>query len=349
MAQLPFHPVLPVLAVGGVAAAFLLGDKPRSRSQWLGSFGSWAGPASETEDEQVGRTERMVRAALEQSRYTTGYNLSFIAQGSSSNNTNVKRRSDLDLIAVHPQSWSLPARGEQLPFVGGSDTLEQASAAYRSSLIAALRGAFGYFGVSEGDKCVKIAPIDRTRVACDVLPAFRFRQYFACSVWPGGVPIWRDGIIFMTASGKQVVSYPEQHLANGRQKNKDTGYRYKQVVRILKKLKANLEENAFLIPAGMPPSFEIESAVYNVPNDALIRGDLFDAVDAALRWLITKLATPATTNALLQVNRADPMFPNWTTPLPSLLSPQSPGEPPAEVARFRNFAETTLAKINKRP
>jgi len=63
------------------------------------------------------------------------------------------------------------------------------------------------------------------------------------------------------------INYPEQQLANGRQKNTATNGRYKQLVRILKRL-----ENG-LVAAGTIdalPSYLMECLVYPVSNSYFI-------------------------------------------------------------------------------
>jgi len=64
------------------------------------------------------------------------------------------------------------------------------------------------------------------------------------------------------------VNWPIQHYENGVAKNRDTGRRFKHIVRILKKLNLTMEEDGVRICQRIT-SFLIECLVWNVPNGIL--------------------------------------------------------------------------------
>lgn len=320
------------------ALALLAASRPRTRSQWQESFCVWAGPSSDAQDERVSRTHRMVREAIAQDLQLAKCHISVIAHGSSANNTNTKLASDLDLVVIREERWFLPPSGEGSASSGGRDFASE-YAAFRQAVYNVLCSSFGWFSVIDGTKCVKIGGTDTTRVPCDVLPAFRVRQYHA------GYASYSDGVVFVPKHGQYVVSFPEQHLDNGRTKNVITGYRYKQIVRIVKKLKALIEESQNLLTAiEMPSSFEIEGIVYNAPHALLRKGDLYDAVVAVLGWAENQLASPAATNSILKVSHAGSLFPYWADNANTLLA--AIFAEPKEVARFREFARRSLREIS---
>jgi hypothetical protein len=336
-------PIIGLLGVGALGAAALLSaSRPKSRSEWRAQFTSWAGPASDAQDEKAARTERMVRQALESSPHLALLNVRVFAHGSGANNTNTKLSSDIDLVVMNEDEWCLPAPGQAFPptFLRNNRDFNQVYQDFKRRVSQAVADAFRGERVEIGKKCVKLAGNEGTRIECDLLPCFRLGQF----LWSSDM---RDpGVIFVT-EGRQVASYPEQHLANGRAKNVATGYRFKQIVRILKKIRRDFEERQTVLSAAapLPSSFEIECAVYNVPNALLTGGDLYDGVVAAVQWLAATLLSAAGANTLLMVNGRLALFPHWSVSNP--LSPH-PLEaiPPHEVARLAAFLQRARQAIS---
>jgi hypothetical protein len=340
----------PALAIAGLGAwALLTEQRPLSRSEWLGRFEAWAGPASDTEDERVARTRRMVAegisTALKSANYH--YRLSFVAQGSSANNTNVKRNSDLDLVVVREDPWLSAWPGETLtagmtnPFL----SLNAEHAGFRRIVTSALEIAFGVDGIRQGDYCIEVPP-SSARVYCDVLPAFRLHKMLPRSQWTSGRPTYIPGICFLTRGGEYIESFPEQHLDNGKSKNVATGYRYKKVVRVLKTFRRDFKDNqTILTQEPLPSSFEIESLVYNVPEAVLTAGDLYDAVAGTVAWLRDCLSSAADCNRLVQPNGFISLFAPWTTLGRGLLAAIA-WDVPDGVTTAREFLDRIARRMN---
>jgi hypothetical protein len=334
----------------GIAAASLgtlasFAPRTRSRSEWLSCFDSWAGPASETEDKKVATADRMVRETLSRSKHLSGYKLRFIPQGSSINNTNVKQYSDLDLVVVHDQPWYRPAPGEKWPtgFTPGGLSLVDEHRKFRASVFQALQDAFFDGSVKETNKCIKVASTATTRVACDVVPSFVYRQFQPLHN-ALSIATYHEGIIFVTSKGDEIDNYPEQHLANGRNKNLRTGYRYKQIVRVLKKMKVIFkDEQTLLAIVDFPSSYEIETLAFNVPDSLMTAGDLFDGVVASLKWIELALSGANNCNKLVRISGFNNLFPYWAQSA-TLLSVGSPSASP-EVIHCRNFAQRALRAL----
>lgn len=303
------------LGLLGVAAIYALSQsdaRQKSKAEWQNQFSRWAGPASETEDEKVQRTERMVKQTLDKSSQLADRDLKIISQGSSVNNTNIRLGSDLDLVIIDQQPWLIPAPGEQLPQGRGGANASFASEynSFRKKVYGALETKFWTSGIEDGAKCIKLKETLTSRVPCDVLPCFRLLSYLPRSRWSGGVPRYNEGIVFLTGDEEQIVSFPEQHLRKGRMKNLATGYRYKQVVRVLKKFKADFQDQMSLLTwSEFPSSFEIECLVYNVPESVLMEGDLFSSVIKSLDWIKHALSDTQRYPKLLRVNNIECIFP----------------------------------------
>jgi len=95
-------------------------------------------------------------------------------------------------------------------------------------------------------------------VESDAVATFEHRRY-----WDNGT--YLSGAEFRPDDGGRVINWPDQNYANGVSKNKDTGGKFKDLVRIIKRLKVKMSEEK--ISAADPiPSFLIESLIWNVPN-----------------------------------------------------------------------------------
>ncbi len=339
-------PVVPVLAVGTLAYALFSDHRSKSRSEWERDFERWVSPASSTEREKVDATERAVRSVLAASNSLTQMGVRVISQGSAVNNTNTRNRSDVDLIAIaEADPWHEKAPGEDFPtgFVPSGKSIKTELREYRDTIQQTLSAA-SYclrMDVSDGKKAIRLSPVSDVRVDCDVLPAFRYRRYLPASkrglIGPDAI----DGIAFITSDDDLIVSFPEQHLANGRSKNVRTNNRYKHVVRVLKKLRDRFESQAtILTQTDLPSSYEIECLVYNVPDQLLKDGTIFDATLQAAKWLSEHLSNGFWCDRLVQVHGIYSMFGHWGGSLLSGFFAK-----PAEVEVCEQFINRVVSEI----
>jgi hypothetical protein len=221
------------------------------------------GPASPTEEQDRDRTEKRVRDAIAADSRLAG-NVRVFAKGSYANNTNVRRDSDVD-IAVEWKSWAYISETNQ----AADYTWDQlgvslgdsgpSPATYRSWVEQALVSAFGSASVdTSGNKAIVVQG-SSTTLDADVVPCFRLKRYDR----PGRDPHVR--IRLYPKNGRTVENWPEQNRVNGNAKNTDTGRRYKQLVRALKRLENDMYENGLL--AQKVHGYFIECLLYNLPND----------------------------------------------------------------------------------
>lgn len=219
----------------------------------------YAQPLSDTEKEQCKHAINMVKDALISSGYIVTKNLdtyeneidtsyyyelrdslygkiTLILQGSYANNTNIRRVSDVDVSVVYQPG--LPISFEN----------------YKLSIYNSLIAKFGKNDVQRKNKSINVKG-NSYRKSIDVVPAFPRNGLVG------------NGIYLITDKEKETIyNYPLQHIKNGLEKNKQTNYKYKKLVRIIKYIKFFMEESG-ISSAKEIGSFKVESLIWNVPND----------------------------------------------------------------------------------
>lgn len=286
------------MALGGSQMAQIL-----SQVFWNDKFLSWQRPASATEEDRIKRAARMIKEAIRVDRRLPNQSIEVIPQGSYHNNTNVRLNSDMDLcIRYNPQTiYFIPpdinktaTDFDLTPLPSG--TVEGTA----RELKRVLHEVLGDIGQTErGNKALKIAGVEGSRVDADVVPAVRY-----CLARPRlfGMPHLLQGIAIYTDDERWIFNFPEQHHERGKEKNERTGHRYKRTVRVLKRL-----SNEFLVVATVP-SFLIESLVYNCP-DALFPGDdWYQTASTVLGWIYAETADVTKGNRLVEANGINPLF-----------------------------------------
>lgn len=237
----------------------------------------WIKPSSDTEQAQQDRAQRMATYAVTGQAALRSANLHVYAKGSYANNTNVRRNSDVDIVvecqACHYYDY-MPGQAPATA-LGTAYTGEWTPAKLRIEVTSALRSAFGTSNVDTTGKIALVLPaVDGSRPSIDVVPSFDYFLYDN----PLRSSSRRGSCVFPT-SGPRIINWPDQQLANGRNKNQLTGSRYKYFVRALKN-----SENA-LVRAGTieaKPSYLMECLVWNVADSTLKSGDLSLGFQATL-------------------------------------------------------------------
>jgi hypothetical protein len=126
---------------------------------------------------------------------------------------------------------------------------------------AALLAAFGRTIVgTSGRKHIHVAA-GSTTLDADIVPCFRLLRYDR----PGGAP--RQGIRLYPKLGGMVENCPEQNRGNGVAKNNNTGRRYKQLVRAMKRVEKDMVQNGRL--QKEVHGYVIEYLLYNIQNPTL--------------------------------------------------------------------------------
>ncbi|WP_461321992.1 nucleotidyltransferase domain-containing protein [Bradyrhizobium diazoefficiens] len=188
-------------------------------------------------------------------------------QGSYSNDTNVSRDSDVDVVAMIATTFahdapSLATEQYQAFEKAYAGSASYSYAQYKKDVLAWLTSKYGT-GVRPGKKAIYI-PAGTNRRECDVLPAIQYRYYYRFTNILD--QHYASGICFYLQDGTQIVNYPKQHSANCTTKHQDTNSWFKPTVRIYKNMRNYMIERK-MFAEGVAPSYFIEGMLYNVPND----------------------------------------------------------------------------------
>ncbi len=245
---------------------------------WEDTFCSWAKPPGETEQTKCDNAVRAVRKAIDASASLSKRSIKVFPQGSYRNRTNVRLESDVDVCVLCTDVCFVDyafSNGLTDSDVGLIDHPYQ-YAEYKNDVETALSSYFGKNGVTRGNKAFDIHE-NTYRVDADAVACFELRRYHRDRTYISGTA-------FIADRGGRTENWPEQHYNNGVTKNTVTGQRFKDVVRILKRLRNKMDDEK--IAAAKPAaSFLIECLVWNVLNE----GFGHDTYTADVRWALAYL------------------------------------------------------------
>ena len=222
---------------------------------------SWTEPLSQSEKQRAEHSKNMVRSAIAYNPELSNMDIEVFCQGSYANNTNVRAESDVDICVMLKSTfyYDLPKETSKFDFNFASPTISFPQ--FRAIVKYSLQKKFGEQCVIDGNNSLKIRE-NTYHVKADVVPAFQYRHYLSLS------DIYDEGTLFLTKDGSEIINYPKIHLENGRAKNQDTSHRYKKLVRIMKHIKNNMEDEG-LTDGNHITSFLVESLIWNVPNNII--------------------------------------------------------------------------------
>jgi hypothetical protein len=287
---------------------------------WPAQFTTWAQPPGITERQKIERAEKAIGDAIAASAALRSHGTRAYTQGSYYNRTNVPRESDVDIRVVPNDvffsDWELvdnAARSdagvrEALDRQVGNFDHPYTYAEFKNDVEAALVAHFGRAGVKRGDKAFNIHE-NTYRVESDCLPAFDLRLYERDAY---GRISYRTGIKFMSDKGVAIQNYPEQQHVNGVTKHEATGQRFKKMVRILKSLRNEMDDEA-IATAKPIPSFLSECLVWNVPDHLFNRGTYYDDMRLVLASLSVDLADADKSDKWTEENGIKILF-HWSQP-----------------------------------
>jgi hypothetical protein len=285
----------------------------RRRSAWNDRFEHWQRPASDTEETKIGRAWSNVETAISDNHWLNEQGVRIAPQGSYHNNTNVRTEADIDLRAVHrllkveyaPDVVQEAARG----CLGDSDsslTFQHIFGRMRSELSGDLSRSFGPGNVVVGKKAIRIKGITGSRAEVDVVPAVGF-QYVA---WDRTLSRYftTGGITILSTDNAWTLNFPEQHTANGNAKRDRTRHRFKKVVRILKRMRADMNDRGILTVSV--PSFLVECLVYLVEDWYFLADgdDRYSRVRRVSLRIQELLSDPVAAHSLREMNEVKLLF-----------------------------------------
>jgi len=280
---------------------------------WEATFSTWYQRASDAEQTRYENTCKAISDALRGTSGLSAYSMDVYAKGSYPAFTNVVRDSDVDIAAelttFFDNRFVRDAEGLTIEDVGVTPYTGDATlAGFKDDVEQALIAAFGTSAVIRGKKAIHIRESSRSLKA-DVVPCVTTKTWVSRYSSRTGIKLRND-----SNPAEHILNYPKQHLTEGTEKNDATSRRYKRVVRILKRLENEMVDGGVI---GVVPSFLIESAVYNVPNDHLSADTWCDRVEGALRYIYNGTKTDDCVNSedWLEVNRCKYLFSggqSWT-------------------------------------
>lgn len=236
---------------------------------WEAIFRTWSKPPSETEGERSDNAERMIRDAIKADQTLSKKTIEVFPQGSYRHNTNVKQDSDVDICIrfMDTFNYELPTEPPNNPEYFGITPSKYTQSEFKDVVEIALVNKFGRKGVHRGNKAFDIHE-NSYRIAADAVACFEHRRYTG-KFDALGNPEYLSGIQLAPDSGGSIINWPHQNYENGVWKNKQTSNRFKFIIRVLKRLRNDMQENK-IASAHNIESFLIESIVWNVPKEGFV-------------------------------------------------------------------------------
>ena len=276
---------------------------------WEGTFNSWAQPPSKTEEQRSENAIRGIRAAVNGSAKLNQRSIKVFTQGSYRNRVNVRQDSDVDVGVMLYDSFLVEYPEGKTREDFGNTAAGYPYSQFKNELEEALADHFDRAAVMRGNKAFNIRE-NTSHVEADVVPLFEFRQY-----WESGN--YLAGVALVTDQGKRIENYPERlveywpstplHYENGVSKNGATRRCFKGAVRILKKIRNEMEE-ADSSSAKAIPGYLLECMIWNVPN-AAFTGSTWDAhIQAVLLHIWSNTKDDATCKSWCEVDGIKYLF-----------------------------------------
>ena len=266
---------------------------------WENTFSSWAKGPGATESERSENAIRAIRIAISKSSDLQRRDIEIFLQGSYKNHVNVRQNSDVDvgILCRNTFFYKLPENhtAEDFDITPSNYHYRQ----FKNEVEATLVDHFGKPSVRRGNKAFDIKE-NSQRVEADVAPFFRHRRYSTDGRYQKGVELQPD-------NGGRVINWPDQHYDNGVSKNDATQRRYKRVVRILKQLCVEMNNNE--IPTAKPiTGFLVECLVSNVPDENFGHNTYTADVRAVLAFLFNNTMTSGKCAEWVEVSRLKWLF-----------------------------------------
>jgi len=246
-----------------------------SQAEWEQRFRTWAQGPSDSETARGENAKRIITDCMRDAGILEKYQLDIFPQGSFPNRTNVPQESDVDIsvrsmAAFYPQ---FPDRLSKEQFGLIDSNLRYAD--LKDDVGKALSARFGR-DASRGNKCFTIRS-NSYRLDADVTPSLEHRRYYDVA----NMNRYYSGCEFVSDDGTRIVNWPRQHIENGISKNDVTKRRFKRLTRILKRLQFALID-AGTLQKKIIPSYAVECAVFNVPDDHFLDESYWNSVRRVL-------------------------------------------------------------------
>jgi hypothetical protein len=282
---------------------------------WEAWLRTAADPPSNNEDEKRQKTEDEIKVALAAYEPLQGRPYTVYAKGSYANNTNVRLNYDVDVAVEYRgffyYDFMFDLEGASLEDVGmhvSDDPYTRAD--FKADIRGALVASYGAAAIGDGSIAYRVRE-KKTTLPADVVPSWEYRRY---DTLVNGRPTFHEGARVYPTSGGHKDNYPKIQLTNGTDKNNRTGYRYKRMVRALKKLQSRLVDDGRL--DHELPSYLVECLVYNVPDALLNNTNYLADMQSVLATIFNATLTNGNSNEWGHVHNLKYLFrggDKWTT------------------------------------
>lgn len=283
-----------------------------TKRNWNSVLETWAQPPSQTEQERSGRAVRAIQKAVDNSLQLQGRNIDTFVQGSYANGTNVRQDSDVDVCVMCASTFFYDLPPEITLQSIGSGPAHYTYPQYKNDVLSALAMQFKSHNLTQGKKAFHIRENTYRKVA-DAVACFEYRNYFYNHY---GQLMYHPGTALVPDKESHfITNFPKQHYENGTAKDAATVGRFKLLVRIVKRLRNEMEENDYIVAKPIQ-SFLLESLAWNWPNEIYNAQSTWSGMTKeflAFVWGGTKIDGYCA--SWVEVNNIKPLFaqPNkWT-------------------------------------
>ena len=280
---------------------------------WESTFREWAQSPSGAEQTRSDNAIKIIRNAID--RHPTlgprlrSNSIKLFVQGSYRNRVNVRKDSDVDVGVLYTGTFfaDYPAGYDRSAF--GHVAATYSYSEFKNDIERALIEYLGERMVTRGNKSIKVRETSY-HVEADVAPFFEYRRYIDTTTPPiPGVELRPDSGHGRVINFPEALfaSWPKEHYENGRDKNDATHRRYRSLVRILKKIRNEMEDSGYALAAPIP-GYLIECLTWNAPEECFALSTWSDRVQEVLSYLWSSTAHDATCMDWKEVDGIKPLF-----------------------------------------
>lgn len=267
-------------------------------------FESRKNPSSKYSNQQ--EYKRMIYSPLQDNN---NIQIAVFLQGSYASNTNVKGRSDVDIVVMDLSKFRAHYRPDQsnkdYGFTNATNNIN-----IKDIII---KGFIEYFGkelVERHDKCINIkATRDWNKI--DIVPTMQYRDY--TKDYSRNKENYVEGTLIKTDKGEEIINFPFHHINNSEQKHYNTQRRYRKLVRIMKYLMYDMQKEN-IAEAKDVSSFGVESLIFNINNNYL--SDTYKPLGIHFQEVLDILRQMLSNNYhnWVEANGIQPLFKNYILP-----------------------------------
>lgn len=217
-----------------------------------------------------------------------GYEVEFKYQGSVTNNTHIKSHSDIDILVLHCGFFSLePPQIPANPYKG--DPIQDLSG-LREESYEILKSSFPAVDIdNDGAKCINLKG-GSLRREVDVVPS---NWFDTVKYTETRLEYYRGVMILDNIKKERLTNTPFFHNKLLNDKDSQTAFNYKKMVRLLKTLKADADVTIKL------SSYDIAALLYHMDNSAYLVGSSpLRLIEKSLHYLKDICTNEALRNSL---------------------------------------------------